>query len=137
MVFCSPTRSRQAFNSKAAADSELSSRAPGRPMSCCLQRSQQRASCPARQPSPQWHISLVKTDGDQQCRFLVRMLPSPSTDSMTDFISNLPLEIVQQIASLCAFRDVLSISRTCSQFRRACNDPFVWQWTFLNQVWRR
>jgi hypothetical protein len=53
---------------------------------------------------------------------------------MADFITRLPLEILQQIASLCSFHDILALDRTCRQFHAACADSFVFQRCFLNQV---
>jgi len=48
--------------------------------------------------------------------------------------THLPLEVIQQVASLCSFRDVVAIRRTCRLFNDACDDVFVSQWCFLNQV---
>ncbi|KAK4450420.1 hypothetical protein QBC34DRAFT_437262 [Podospora aff. communis PSN243] len=54
---------------------------------------------------------------------------------MADYMTRLPSEVIQQVASLCSFRDVLAIGWTCRQFRRACEDAFVLQWCFLNQIY--
>lgn len=55
---------------------------------------------------------------------------------MTRLIIELPLEVLQHIASSCPFRDVLAINRTCRRFRTACDDGFVFQQSFLNHVRR-
>ncbi|KAK0624362.1 hypothetical protein B0T14DRAFT_517923 [Immersiella caudata] len=54
---------------------------------------------------------------------------------MADYITRLPLEVMQRIASLCQFRDVIALSRTCRQFRHIAGDTYVLQWCFLNQIY--
>jgi len=71
---------------------------------------------------------------DQAQNFHLTKRASSLDSKMADFFTRLPLEVIQQIASLCAFRDVLAMGWTCRKFRRACDDPFVLQWCFLNQV---
>jgi hypothetical protein len=53
---------------------------------------------------------------------------------MVDYITRYPLEVIQRISSLCQFRDVIALGRTCRQLRRISDDTFVLQWCFLNQV---
>ena len=73
---------------------------------------------------------------DQHTRHL-KPAPANLLYEMADFITNLPLEVIQQIASLCSLRDVVSLSWTCRKLRPLCHDHFVLQWCFLNQVSRR
>lgn len=91
--------------------------------------------CPPGNRFTAMYIYPGKTTKGQQARHLnPSKRVSRPVDKMADFVTRLPLEVIQQIASLCAFRDVLSIGWTCRKFRRACDDPFVLQWCFLNHV---